>query len=91
MASQNTQRVRRMASPSLKQGPLKATKSFGLKTLSPSASPTQWLTDSHRKNRRSPDYSDRASPNSPSLKGMQCFVAFNIGLFDAKWLTASFV
>ena len=80
MSGTQPQRVRRMASPSTKQGPMKATVVFGLspsgsritgRKNSPSSSPTpQWGQDSHRK-RRSPDH--RMSPDrpiSPAFKGI---------------------
>ena len=86
MSGQPNQRVRRIASPSTKQGPMKATLTFGLmqgsptrtgnaRKNSPSSSPTQqWSTDGHRvKAWRSPDNRaspERASPSSPVFKGM---------------------
>ena len=91
MASQPSQRVRGIPSPSTKQGPMKATKSFGLgtgsrpsgvKKHSPSASPTQQSGgDVHRK-RRSPDH--RQSPDrtlSPVFKG-QTKALFTLDIFS---------
>ena len=82
MSSQTSQKLRRMASPSTtKQGPMKATQSFGLmqgsptasrssngRKGSPSSSPTQvWSsTESHRKARRSPDLRSSPERASPS-------------------------
>ena len=82
MASQSSSRMRRIASPSTKQGPMKATLTFGLKgnpttaksCSGPSSSPTpqRAVAESHRKTRRSPDNRaspDRNSPSSPCFKG----------------------
>ncbi|XP_064614108.1 glucocorticoid-induced transcript 1 protein-like [Liolophura sinensis] len=83
MSGQAPQRVRRIASPSTKQGPIKAVKAFtlmhgsptrGVSRNSPSSSPTSILTsETHRikSHRRSPDSRsspERRSPNSPSFK-----------------------
>ena len=86
MASQNSQRVRRIASPSTKQGPMKAIQPFGLKQdrsptfsrssngrkNSPASSPTpQKGPETHRKNRRSPDHRLSPDRSSPSSPGIK--------------------